>query len=222
MLTLLTPSQIDRVFAIWQAARPNEWFVDNSPASKAPLYPFRSPKPEQAEYWSSKETRDTKRFGYYYVDADYADAATTQQKYREKYDWAVRFQENSGKRKTYGQCPPSMLPASAEKYEQSQVFNTGTIPKMAKMVAQSATFAATSAQKVVGNIVGAAKPAIPSSSIASAQPVFTKVAERVLAGKLHAQFAAPAGEEPQEDDVDRRWYIDTMVERYLTSLMLCL
>ncbi|KAF5987868.1 Tyrosinase [Fusarium coicis] len=93
--------QIDRVFAIWQAANDepgkDHWFNEldpkDQPLGKADLEPFRKSVLENKEkqYWNSDMTRKTTDFGYIYSDlANGQTGDTVRKEFREKYEWSRR------------------------------------------------------------------------------------------------------------------------------------
>lgn len=91
-------SQIDRLFAIWQAANGDEhWFnelpEDEQGFATIDLTPFRKSVSETNEktYWTSNLSRRTTDFGYTYPDlANGQTGDTVRKEFREKYEWARR------------------------------------------------------------------------------------------------------------------------------------
>ncbi|SCV49123.1 related to tyrosinase precursor (monophenol monooxygenase) [Fusarium fujikuroi] len=90
--------QIDRLFAIWQAANGDEhWFnelpKDEQGFATIDLTPFRKSVSEtnKKTYWTSNLSRRTTDFGYTYPDlANGQTGDTVRKEFREKYEWARR------------------------------------------------------------------------------------------------------------------------------------
>ncbi|CVL03756.1 related to tyrosinase precursor (monophenol monooxygenase) [Fusarium mangiferae] len=116
--------QIDRLFAIWQAANGKEhWFnelePEDQPLGDADLTPFRKSFPEDKEkqYWNSHLARQTADFGYAYPElADGQTGDTVREDFRKKYEWARR----TTARRVLGTPPDNMRPIQVGS---AQVFN---------------------------------------------------------------------------------------------------
>ncbi|KAF5642479.1 tyrosinase precursor (monophenol monooxygenase) [Fusarium tjaetaba] len=115
--------QIDRLFAIWQAANGDEhWFNElrekDQGLAKIDLTPFRKSVSENNEkkYWTSDLSRRTTDFGYTYPDlANGQTGDTVRKEFREKYEWARR----TTARPILGTPPDSMQPVQVG---EAQVF----------------------------------------------------------------------------------------------------
>ncbi|KAF5586322.1 tyrosinase precursor (monophenol monooxygenase) [Fusarium pseudocircinatum] len=107
--------QIDRLFAVWQAANGDEhWFnelePEDQPKSQLDLMPFRKSFPddkEKQQYWNSDLARHTTDFGYTYPDTAKGQTGDTVRKeFREKYEWSRR----TTAKPVFGTPPDSMQP----------------------------------------------------------------------------------------------------------------
>ncbi|RBQ80962.1 hypothetical protein FVER14953_10660 [Fusarium verticillioides] len=107
--------QIDRLFAIWQAANGDEhWFnelllEEDQELATIDLTPFRKSVSENKEktYWTSNLSRETKTFGYTYPDTARGQTGDTIRKeFREKYEWSRR----TTVKPVFGTPPDDMQP----------------------------------------------------------------------------------------------------------------
>ncbi|KPI40958.1 Tyrosinase [Cyphellophora attinorum] len=220
--------QIDRIYAIWQASHPNEW---DSGVGKEFLYPFRYPQPtSKHKYWTVDDARYTSTsLGYTYVDAEFPTAQAVRDNYKAKYDWAVRYRGRRAQGhdiKNLGTCPKSMLPPTAEQYAKAQVFaSAGPVGRVQQVVQKAAVNTIQSTQLMAEStinaaqiIVGNAREPKPQASNKSAAvekstPSSKLTDSRVLSGELYENVGTPKDGEVNEAHVQRRWYIDNMVER---------
>ncbi|KAF5693620.1 tyrosinase precursor (monophenol monooxygenase) [Fusarium denticulatum] len=116
-------AQIDRLFAIWQAANGDEhWFnelrKEDQGKSTLNLMPFRKSISENKAktYWNSDMSRRTTDFGYTYPDlAGGQTGDTVRKEFREKYEWSRR----TTARPVFGTPPDNMKPIQVGK---AQVF----------------------------------------------------------------------------------------------------
>ncbi|KAF5719305.1 tyrosinase precursor (monophenol monooxygenase) [Fusarium globosum] len=119
-------AQIDRLFAIWQAANGDEhWFnelrKEDQGKATLNLMPFRKSVSENKEkkYWNSDMSRRTTDFGYTYPElAGGQTGDTVRKEFREKYEWSRR----TTARPVFGTPPDNMKPvqvggAQAFKYK---------------------------------------------------------------------------------------------------------
>jgi hypothetical protein len=210
-------SQIDRIYAIWQAAHPNEWDYDT--AGKQPLYPFRYPRPtNDYRYWTVDDCQNTSELGYTYVDADFKTAQAVKDNDQDKYDWAVRYTGDLAqghKIQRLGTCPPSMLPPTAEQYAKAQVFaSAGPMARASNVVQRMAVDSINAAQIIVGSAHESKPQAGTNSATVQHLAPSAKLTEnRVLSGELYDTVGAHKDGDVNEARVQRRWYIDNMVER---------
>ncbi|GJC86338.1 tyrosinase [Colletotrichum liriopes] len=118
--------QIDRLFAIWQAANGEKhWFNELAPEQqgmgKDNLTPFRKwPLVDNADvenrYWNSDRARNTKDFGYTYPElADGQTGDTVREDFAKKYEWSRR----TTAKRVFGTPPDGMQPIQVGK---AQVF----------------------------------------------------------------------------------------------------
>ncbi|KAF5583284.1 tyrosinase precursor (monophenol monooxygenase) [Fusarium pseudoanthophilum] len=116
-------AQIDRLFAIWQAANGDEhWFnelrKEDQGKGTLNLMPFRKSISENKAktYWNSDMSRRTTDFGYTYPDlAEGQTGDTVRKEFREKYEWSRR----TTARPVFGTPPDNMKPIQVGK---AQVF----------------------------------------------------------------------------------------------------
>ncbi|KAF5591026.1 tyrosinase precursor (monophenol monooxygenase) [Fusarium subglutinans] len=106
--------QIDRLFAIWQAANGDEHWFNELPKDKQglatiDLTPFRKSVSENNEkkYWTSDLSRRTTDFGYTYPDTARGQTGDNIRKeFREKYEWSRR----TTAKLVFGTPPDDMKP----------------------------------------------------------------------------------------------------------------
>lgn len=117
-------SQIDRLFALWQAVnptqdgiKPSHWFEDLTDprwaemTENTPLYPFRKAVSPEKAYWNSNDSRYTKTFGYSYPDIESGkDAKQIRETFKARYAWSRLLEPTE-----YGPCPNDMLPLDLSK-----------------------------------------------------------------------------------------------------------
>ncbi|KXJ86569.1 hypothetical protein Micbo1qcDRAFT_208983 [Microdochium bolleyi] len=123
--------QIDRLFAIWQAANGEKhWFNELDESEKgmgdSNLLPFRKwPKVDdpKSRYWTPNRARDTKAFGYTYPDtADGQSGEQIRDDFAQRYGWSRRLDVNQD----FGPVPEDMQPLEVSK---AQVFQyTSGVP----------------------------------------------------------------------------------------------
>jgi hypothetical protein len=207
-------SQIDRWFAIWQAANPGKWF-DGSIESfaKTPALPFYHPQgTPKSPYWNANLSQETKVFGYTYKDA-LGTADKVKSNFKKLYEWSTR----PGGKPVDGMVPLNIVEAQVFQYPPvdstthvvRDVLNKG--PQVAMRVAETATAAATSA---------AAKANAPETTATGAKaPVDTTPAApgSTTSGPAFTNMPASTVDAPTES-VDeskyyRDWYVDNIVER---------
>lgn len=211
-------SQIDRWFAIWQAANPGKWF-DGSIKSRAetPALPFRHPQgTTKSPYWNANLAQETKTFGYTYKDA-LGTADKVKGDFKKLYEWSTR----PGGR-PIGVVPDAMIPLEileAQVFQYPPVDSTTNVirevlnkgPQLAMRVVETATTAATSA---------ATKANAPETTATGASaPVDTKPAtpgsttSGVAFTNMPASTVDAAPKSVDESKYYRDWYVDNIVER---------
>jgi tyrosinase len=207
-------SQIDRWFAIWQAANPGKWF-DGSIESYAetPALPFRHPQgTTKSPYWNANLAQETKTFGYTYKDA-LGTADEVKRNFKNLYEWSIR----PGGGPVDGMIPLNVVAAQVFQYPLvdsttnvvREVLNKG--PQVAMRVVETATAAATSAT---------AKASAPETTATGAEaPVDTKPATPgpTTSGVAFTNMPASTVDAPtksvDESKYYRDWYVDNIVER---------
>jgi Common central domain of tyrosinase len=81
---------IERLFTIWQAVHPNNWFSDSNLAG-SPLVPFIKPRnvgDSQNKFWSSTLARKAEDFGYTYPDLIQSNISVAE-RFRGLYSWSI-------------------------------------------------------------------------------------------------------------------------------------
>lgn len=146
-LTRRNHSQVDRLFAIWQAANPDGgdgkahdgkdyWFKQlksdkEQKLAGEPLYPFRRAAKtvdEKDRYWTPDRARDTRTFGYEYADtAGKNSRKEVREGFARKYGWSTR----RGVNQPLQRPPKEMLPLDVCK---AQVFQYTAGDGMGKLL----------------------------------------------------------------------------------------
>ena len=104
-------SQIDRLFAIWQAShdgKRNSWFRRQAEAEK-PLLPFARPRNSAGRpYWDSNSSRSCENFGYSYPDILSLRGVTSDigERFRQKYIWSLPRRDSRER----GRIPDDLRP----------------------------------------------------------------------------------------------------------------
>ncbi len=119
-------SNVDRLFAIWQALHPRQWFPPPGkdrkgrplkPDNEKDLLPFYKYRSELGWiYYDSDWVRDTEKLGYTYPDIDgLRNPSTIWSGVYYRYIWSVRRASSS----RFSSPPPDMMPL---KLNRAQVF----------------------------------------------------------------------------------------------------
>ncbi|KIX96367.1 uncharacterized protein Z520_08145 [Fonsecaea multimorphosa CBS 102226] len=184
-------AQIDRWFAVWQAAHPDSWFDPGE--DQAPLLPFRTSKgdtPANDRFWDSAGSKSTETFGYTYPDLK-TTLEPHQQGYNkqvakdfvDRYRWAQRTSRSptiTGTPPSEGRLDMSILPVDSE----AQVFQYDKTSKPRKKT--------------------------PSEPTAEQKAT---AAQRSLKHMDPAEVAMADDSDIDESRVERQWYVDDSVER---------
>jgi tyrosinase len=195
-------NQIDRWFAIWQAAHPGEWFASPTSADPAkpddPLLPFVRPD-GPTEYWTSNQSVDTETFGYTYPDIDgiKSDPKAVQKRFKDLYSWARRL---TNKADPNVKPPPEMEPIDL-----SALYFFEGVQGFKPLDKPTTTFSAVAA--MAANVAQA-----PLNAVAASAPLDFAVKSKAVPDVVPA-FVSKPEVEIVEDKVSREWYIDDVVQR---------
>jgi tyrosinase len=206
--------QIDRWFAIWQAIHPNSWY---SPAHKAfqeaTLLPFRTSK-EPEEFWKPDQTRDWETFGYTYADVESGSPDAVLNAFRAKYGWGCRKRRNDA----FGECPDDMKPLDLQ---EAQVFDfSASRPEHAiirPLLVPTAEFSLLAADSTVAT-QQVETEAVAAETVSHEQTADPK--ERAFVNISEEVVEDPGSSAVEESNVDRQWFVDVLVERYVEMLPL--
>jgi hypothetical protein len=183
-------SQIDRIWAFWQAFHPNAWFPQPKKEgelaeNKKDLLPFYKSL-DKTTFHNSDDTKTTEFYGYVYDDfvGINGDLPKLRKNLDEKYLWATRTPIYPN----ITDIPDNMKPLT-EKIQKTPFFKKA--PKSGAQV-----FARASA------------PIIPLRSQAVLESHIEKVTKGV--GDIIMTPLIPTKINPK---FDREWYIDSMVKR---------
>jgi tyrosinase len=219
--------QIDRWFAIWQAAHPDRWFegqfverVNGSqkrsqiaPLAKEDALPFVHPS---GSYWNGNLSKKTQDFGYIYKEA-LGTAQEVKDRFAKLYSWSVRSKTESG---DYEAPPPEMEPLnvnSAQVFQYTAASVSNRLMSMAAAAAPQVVMQAMeTSTKVASEVVGSSAPKAETSS-ANVDPVPAAPGTRAD-GAAFTNFEPTAETEAPAKSIDeskyaRDWYVDNVVER---------
>lgn len=236
-ITDIKDSQIDRLFAIWQAVNPEHWF-DELPSSQRALaddilLPFRKDPlttDKKSRYWTSNQARDPEVLGYTYPDIADKKKSVDQLRtdFAAKYGWSRRltpFQH-------FGQPPADMQPLDLSKAQVYQ-YTSGvpsagrfaTLAPVAGALPRTQLFAKVAPQ-TNGKSAAATMPGVqaPSRAVSLPQGAPRSAApEAAQQQAAHAQAVPdqappleagqPPAKAPLVPKVSHEWYIDCVVER---------
>ena len=198
--------QIDRWFAVWQAAHPNAWFTSD----QTNQLPFRTSKsPEQ--FWTARGSRTTDAFGYTYPDLA-GGAGQVKSTFRNHYSWSVR----TAAQPKFGEPPADMAPLDISKAQVFQ-FTTGSTVASAFHTLLAAPI------KQVPELVESAKAIVsketaakPSKESEHKNPAHEKGDAKDKAFRIagsNDQIPITALSAVKESEVSREWFVDNIVER---------
>jgi len=211
---LLLPSQIDRLWAFWQAANPDSWFPKPRPGAKIAenqkdLLPFYKSKTASGtgQFWNSDDSRYTKAFGYVYDDfAKISKPGKEGMKayLRQNYEWGTRIPRSPN----FDPIPERMKPLPVEerfffqkKPAPAHRMAAAIPPLHAPILAQTAA----AGQKVL---------ATATETVSSAAGAAVASVQAVAGGGPQAAAAPPK----IDADFDREWYVDSRVKRYVALI----
>lgn len=229
-------SQIDRLFAIWQAVNPEHWF-NELPASQRALaddvlLPFRKyplTKDKKTRYWTSNQARDPEVLGYTYPDIADKKKSVDQLRtdFAAKYGWSRRltpFQH-------FGQPPADMQPLDLSK---AQVYQyTSGVPSASRLATLTPVVRELPRTQLLAKVAptnGKAAVVMPGVQVppqaVSPQPALPRATapeasqQRAARGHAvpdqtpHLGMGHPDAQAPlAPPKVSHEWYIDCVVER---------
>jgi tyrosinase len=201
--------QIDRWFAIWQAIHPNAWY---SPSHKdfqaADLLPFRSSKVGGEKFWKPDQTRDWKTFGYTYADVEFGSPKEVLQAFKDKYGWSCR------KGGSFGNCPDNMKPLDLQSAQVYKYLSSGPEHAIIKpMLAPTAKMSLLAADSSIG---AQEVQAESISSEATSHEQTANPGDRAFVNIPDEVIDDPESSTVEESSVDRQWFVDVLVERYVS------
>lgn len=220
-------SQIDRWFAIWQAAHPTRWFEGQflevvngqrrrsqiGPLAKEDAVPFVHPS---GAYWNGNTSQKTQDFGYVYREA-VGTPQEVQDRFAKLYSWSVRSKTESG---DYEPPPPEMEPLNvntAQVFQYTAASVPNTLMSMAAVEAPQVVMQAMeTTAKVASDVVGSSAPKAEPSP-ANVDPTPAAPGTRAD-GAAFTNFEPAAETEAPAKSIDeskysRDWYVDNVVER---------
>jgi tyrosinase len=228
--------QIDRWFAVWQAAhdgRPDNWFTQDKTLPEEPLLPFIRSKvtdPARPYCWTSNASKSTRTFGYTYPEIggiETGNVVEVQKRWKNKYDWARRLSPLDGITTSNGP-PPTFEPLDLSK---SQFFNgpQGVIPgfkplspkqsintvEPPRLLSRIVATTLQLADKATPHVEASTNPAAPAASSSHTFVANTPQAIIDSAKKLNSspKFSTNPLAKIPEETVSREWYIDNIVKK---------
>jgi hypothetical protein len=190
------------------------------------LLPFRAPKGASSQYWTTATARKTQTFGYRYKDAQ-GQPKDLQKNFATSYSWAVRNSQG-----IYGKPPANMLPHK-DKIDAAPVFQSQSIlSSISKSVASipNAILATTGSglttngnghiSQVTANGNGHVSKAATGQQASSEQKqiAMQRTLRNIGNGTSNGTSNGTNNGESlirDESKVERQWYIDSVVERYV-------
>lgn len=226
-------SQIDRFFAIWQAAHPDSWFngkydpkngtgvQDAKSLAQEAAVPFY--RPDKTSFWNGDLSKNTATFGYVYKDAIGGSADQVKTNFRQKYGWLTFRGVDPSGLPASTDIPASMVPKPVDTSPVFQPVSAFTKPvaavthaaRMAPQVAMQATeaVAALVAPAPSSDLVN---ETTPGAAAADTKPVTPGEAPTQVAfSNLVPEMTAPATPAADVGQTYREWYVDQVVERYV-------
>ena len=193
---LIQRSNIDRMFAVWQACHDDprdSWFANKKMASDK-LLPFitESVKNNDPVCWTSDTARYTTSFGYTYPDVkglEKGHAKEVQANWKEKYEWARRLQKQE-KGQTWKAPPQDMEPLD---------------------LSDASLF-----RKANGSLVEGFIPLRHQKTLKITAPTANlskMVAEPLPDFDLAPSFSTEPSLAIEEETVSREWYVDMAVKK---------
>jgi hypothetical protein len=191
-------SNVDRIFAIWQATHPTAWFPPPGrdargkplkPENEKDLLPFYKMRCELGPiYYDSDWARDTESFGYTYPDLDgLRNPRTIWSEVYHRYIWSIRSASSS----RFSTPPSDMRPLNLNK---AQVF-----------------------QYSGSNSRGAVEPLDPMPRIVYRRVLSSGSDTPTTSQRATESYgSSPAADNDIDPHFDRTWYIDNIVKRFAT------
>ena len=223
--------------AIWQDINQNSWFPEqknaDDPTEDTPLLPFRSTKTvNKLAFWSSQNARKVETFGYSYAEIKASTGGKDlQARVAAKYAWSSQAYNKRNQNPT---IPPEMKPLDLTG---SPVFkyNTGTLDarlsREIELVTKNEISKTVSMPTVENQHMVLALPKVAASqttvNIAALEaPTITKLPVVVKEPSVHDENQTQGlpnktdkeltSGKPEGTTVLRQWYIDTVVEKYVS------
>ena len=205
-------SQVDRLWAFWQAFHPEEWFpkpeVGQLAEEKKDLLPFYKSRsgPGNGTFFNSDDSRETEHFGYIYDDfvgVDKNDLPALRKHIDDKYIWASRTPSHP----RITEPPSNMIPLNVRS---TQFFlnETNGSAKHSRRAANP-TDSSTADGGAIANSKTVGSAGLPGAFISSVQSTVQSIPM-----KLQSVLTATAQNPPKIDSkFDREWYVDSVVER---------
>lgn len=216
VIPLTVCSNVDRIFAIWQATPDHDSYLPKKtpnvfPTDDYPLYPFRKSKDGTKEtFWDSLGCKMTTALGYKYADAD-GDAQKILREFDARYRWSLSYPANQAANdKILLTAPPNMTPVDVKKV--AQVFGNA-----------------------VTSTTISSLTAAPAAAMMAASNVFSSMQQTVITPMFNVMTVS-AEEDPntapvEQPSLDReflqgsteakklivQWYADLQVNRSVAS-----
>ena len=209
-----TFSNVDRLFAIWQAINEDLWWptdLDNTePESTTPLTPFRHTAGD-TDWWTSDSSRKCTDFGYTYPDLDITDSNALVSDIARRYNWSRQGFFRPG----VGPKAPSDMDVLSVAGAAPFAPNGSAVP--AQLLPRVTTTEAVHsfAADIAGAVTEGAKEGIASAT--SNNPAPAKEASTVGGDGKKLEGQKPLVEEkpkiPEGSTVIRNWYVDSEAKR---------
>jgi len=204
-------SQVDRLWAFWQAFHPKEWFpkpqVGQLAENEKDLLPFYKSRsgPGNGTFFSSDDSKATEPFGYIYDDfvgVDTSDLPALRKHIDDKYIWASRTPSHP----QFTEPPSNMIPLNVR----STYFFSEETNRSAKLSRRAAN--PTGSSTADGGAVADSKTG-ESAGLAGAFSSIQSTVQSVPI-KLQSVLTGKAQTPPKIDSIfDREWYVDSVVKR---------
>ena len=239
---LTIDSNIDRIFAIWQAVNPSyKWPSDKEleqykikERETDELVPFRAPINSESEFWSSRSVREVKNFGYNYAElAEYPDPKALLLNTFKRYAWSMQLFENLGMTIPAEMEPIDLHDALVFKYNDrtldTMLSRSMIKPKVdgVQVVNDLTPLLLTSTSEVgvkllhsISDLILEVTPVNPGKDLIEVKPPSQEIMDEKT--QLHLSEGTPnesdskllskAGK-PGTAHIIRQWYVDSVVER---------
>ena len=208
-------SQIDRLWAFWQAFNPDAWFpkpkAGQLAENKKDLLPFYKTRagPGNGTFFDSDDTKTTQLFGYIYDDfvgIKEGDRQALRKNIDEKYVWASRTPAHPN----ITDPPLNMRPLnvrSAYFFSKAPNASTRLFSKASGPTVSSTNGSTEAGQTDFASVANAVTPSVHSAveSVPAHVPNVTSGSQDIVATSL-----APT---KINSGFDREWYVDSVVNR---------